>query len=189
MTGSRIKHEGEQIPVIEAVGLRPGPTVQFRYDFKEIENEEGDHLFVFKYVNVHKYDRDTIVSAIIRTRYSQDRVEAIMRKNASGEDVIEFVKYKHFVAYAKSAFDQNDLSVLKSAEIFEIAIPLQLTLSGGDYAQMADRSIKLNIPFESDAINETAKAYPSWLTSDDLSLFENDPRVTITKLKLFNEEI
>lgn len=189
MRGTRIKKEGEQLPVTEKIGLRPGPMVQFRYDFRETELEDGTEIFLFNYVNVIKYDRDTIVSAIIRTRYSRDRVEAILRKKARGEDVIDFIKYNHFVNYAKAAFDEVDMTALKNAEVYEIVIPLLLTLSGNDYAQLADKSLKLNIPYESDAVNQIAKAFPSWLTSEDETALENDTRVIFSKIPLFDETL
>jgi len=184
MIGTRIKIANEQLPSIEVEGLFPEIKYQVRYDFSEFQNEEVTHLR-YHYVNVHSNDRDAIISAIIRERYGPDKVAAILRKKAIGEGVIEFVKFNHFVAYAKTAASGQPLAAIKTSKVYEVVIPLNLTLSNSDYADLADQCIKTNIPFEVDVANNLSKAYPSWLRTEDQAALEADGRVTVNEISLF----
>lgn len=185
MKGNRIKIENENTPVTETQKLTDG-TYQFRYDFTEVEaTEESPASFNYAYVNIADLSRGTIITAIIRTRYTADHEAAVVRKKQANEDVIDFVKYNNFVNYAKAAADGNDLAEFKQKSVYEITIPINLTLAGGDYEPLADKSIKLNIPFESNAIEGYAKAYPSWLDETDQQAIEADQRVEIETIALF----
>jgi hypothetical protein len=185
MKGNRIKIENETTPVTETQQLTDG-TYQFRYDFTEVEaTDETPASFNYAYVNVPNTSRGTIITAIIRTRYSADQEAAIVRKKQANEDVIDFLKYNNFANYAKAAADGNDLSEFKQKTVYEITIPLAITLAGGDYEPLSDKSIKLNIPFESNSVEGYAKAYPSWLDETDQQAIEGDPRVEIQQVNIY----
>jgi hypothetical protein len=185
MKGNRNKHSEEATPVTETIRLSNG-IYQFRYDFQYIPaDEERADSFNYNYVNIPNTDRATIITAIIRTRYTADQESAILRKKQVGEDVIDFVKYNHFVTYAKTAADGQDLAQCKEKTVYEINLsPLSITLQGGDYFALADYCLKMNIPYEANPLLDVAKAYPSWIKPEDQAAMENDPRVSVQIINL-----
>jgi hypothetical protein len=187
MKATRIKNEGEQLPVTEVIGLRPGPVIQFRYNFAENVDEEGNIVFLYEYVNVKKNDRDLIISAIIRTRYSSDEVEAILRKYANKEDVLDYIQYNHFACIAKAYADGNDVTELKTRQVIEISMPFSITLSGEDYSSLADRMLKSGAHYQADVITDTVKVYVSWILPADEALLTADDRVSINYFDLYEE--
>lgn len=187
MKASRIKIEGEPLPVNEIIGLRPGQVIQFRFNFKEDFDEDERVVLSYEYVNVPKNDRNLIKAAIIRTRYSADKVEAILRKYANKEDVIEFIKYNHYAEIAKAYADGNNADDLKSRQLIEISMPFSITLSGEDYSSLADRMLKSGTHYEVDVIADEVKVYVSWISSADEALLTADERVSINYFNLYEE--
>jgi hypothetical protein len=186
-TGNRNKAANETMPVTETIRLS-NSLYKFRYDFQHIPaDDDREESYNYNFVDIPDTNRATIISAIIRTRYTADQESAILRKKHAGEDVIDFVKYRDFVNYAKAAADGLDLSGYHQATVFELIIPFELTLAGGDYYALADYALKSGIPYETDVIDGLAKVYPSWLKPEDQAAIESDPRVQLNVLNTFEE--
>lgn len=185
----RIALEGEILPITEVLdeGTEEFPMyVQIRYDFLET-NEAGLRYFNFKYVDVPENDREIIINAVIRLRYSQDQENALLRKKLMGFQSLEFLKFNNYVTYAKAVADGLDLTAIKTSTVFEITIPLELCAIGYDYGSMAFETIIKNISFEADAINGIGKAYPTWLAPQAQAVLQSDPRVSLTEITLHEE--
>ena len=187
MKGNRAKNQGESIPISETIGLTPENKFQFRYNFKEFITEDGDNMFAYEYVNINPNARKEKISSIIRTRYSADEVESILRNQASKYDVITYLRYNHFTTIAKAITDSMDVPALKAKVVYEINIPLSITLQGADYSIIADRMLKSGVHFEPDAINDTVKVYVSWISEADESLMGADTRISINTIPLYEE--
>lgn len=188
MKGNRDKQTGESLPDFELIKMEYG-LYQFRYDFEEIAATD-EHVASFHYhcVNVKSTDRDTLISAIIRERYSQDKVESLLNNVERGKDILEFLKLQNYRAYAKAAADKNNtlLQQIKVAQVYKVSLPFPTTLSGGIYEDLANRMLKVKVPFAVNANLTTATAYPGWISDDDMAVLEADDDVTIEQLDLYD---
>lgn len=184
----RIALEGETLPIKEVIE-EPNKAPQIRYDFSET-TENGVRYFNFKYANVVENTRDSIINAIIRQRYTSDNETALLRNKISGGggDSLAFLRYNNWVDYAKGVADGIDLTPIKEETKYEIIIPLNLCDLNADYGGMAFQTLVKNIVFEADAINNVAKAYPSWVLESDLAIISQDPRVTVNIITLYQEQ-
>lgn len=161
----------------------------FRYEIKtETVNGDGAIMYTCNEVPFQHYPlRDELVNAVIREKYTQSAAEAILRKKSLGEGIIDFLKFSNYVKYAKAIADNNDVTDFKSATVYKIQIPLNLTFLGKDYAALADKSLKLNIPFESIPESNLAISYPAWLSEDDLQTLAADSRINIEIISIWDE--
>lgn len=155
-----------------------------------IDNMEGDPVSVYVYdcVRVDRLTRDNVISAIIRDHFSADNVEAITNNYLNGGNAIDFIKLQLYREYAKLIADDADQALIdeaKQRKVYEVKLPLEATLPGGDYSEMADRMLRLKVPFKADLQNNQATVYPGWIDDDDLAILDADPRVSINQIELF----
>jgi hypothetical protein len=184
-TPIRVATEGELLPIREIVE-EPNKYIQIRYDyFETVVN--NIRYFNFKYVDVLENTRDCIIGTMIRSKYSQDQENAILRKRLLGTESLEFLKFNNWVSYSKGVADSLDLTSIKNTTTQEITIPLHLCNLGYDYGNLAFSTLIKNITFEADAINNIGRAYPSWISESDLALLSQDPRLTISLINLYVE--
>jgi len=182
----RVAEEGESLPYTEITAGDTKTYTQIKYDFYET-TENGVRYFNFKYIDVAENVRDAIIVAIIRTRYTQDQENSLLRQKLMGKSSVDFLKFNNFVKYAKAVADNLDTAPIKAATVFEITIPLGLCKIGYDYGNMAFETIIKNITFEADAVNNIAKAYPSWLEAAAQTVLQSDPRVSLVEVPLYTE--
>ncbi len=166
--------------------------INFNIEETIMDQPEGELLTMFIYdsVLVTHLTRDNVISAIIRDRYSIDQVEAITNNYLDGRNALEFIKLQNYRYYAKSIADDCDQAVIdlhKTATVFEVALPLELTMPGGVYSTLADKMIRLKVPFISLQSLNKAMAYPSWISEGDLAVLNADSRVTINELPIFEQ--
>lgn len=177
--------EDEPLPTTEIIDEGEDKYIQVRYDFYEqIENEIK--YFYFKYIDIPNSDRDTIINALIRSKYTPEQENAILRKKLYGIETLDFLKLNNWIKYSKAVADGLSLNEIKSESIYEITIPLDLCNLGYDYGGLAFQTLIKNINFESDSIQNTGKAYPSWISNDDMTILTSDPRVSITQISLYD---
>ena len=162
------------------------------FNIKEdmMESPDGDpvEVYVYDYVRVDRLTRSNIIAAIVRDQFSQDKVEAIQNNYINGDDVIEFLRLQAWREYAKLIADdaeQGVIDALVAKKVFAIAIPLNITMPAGDYSQMADVMLRLQVPYFVKQAENLATIYPSWISSEDRTLLDADPRVTINEIELF----
>ena len=179
----RVASEGETLPIKEVVELENFDP-QIRYDFTET-TEESVRYFNFKYVDVLENTRDCIINTMIRSKYTQDQENALLRKRLLGEESLNFLKFNNWVTYSKGVADGIDLTTIKSGTVYEVTIPMDLCKLGQDYGGLAFETLIKNITFGVDYVNGTGKAYPTWIVESDLALLGMDPRVSVVQVNLF----
>lgn len=144
-------------------------------------------IYMYECVKVDRLTRDNIISSIIRDRYNTDQMEAILQNYLNGVNAVDYVKLQHYREYAKAIADDKSAEVidaLKIAHAFEVTLPLDLTMPGGAYSTLADKMLRLKVPYIVDQQVNTAKAYPGWIKAEDLAILNADNRVTITQFQL-----
>lgn len=185
-TGNRDKINNENLPFFEKIDLLNG-SIEFRYNFKLIQ-ADGNRLESFDYNYLHiKNERSSIITGIIRNKFDSNKIEAIINNYLYNNEIVEFLQLQNYRDYAKSIADNepSKASLCEGKYINEVVIPFNLTLEDGDYNDLANRIMKLNIPFKVDHLNGNAIAYPSWIDQNDLNILQSDPRVTINTYNLF----
>lgn len=178
--------EDEPLPITEIIDEGEDKYIQVRYDFYE-QIEDDIRYFYFKYIDIPNSNRDTIINALIRTRYTPEQENAILRKKIFGIETLDFLKLNNWIKYSKAVADGLVLTEIKNETVYQITIPLDLCNLGYDYGGLAFQTLIKNINFESDPIANTGKAYPSWISSEDMNLLLSDPRISITQIPLYVE--
>lgn len=174
----------EELPNREIINEDENKYIQIRFDFYEqFENEK--RYFYFKYIDVVDLQRDTIINTLIRSRYTQEKENSILRKKLYGADMLDFLKFNNWVKYSKAVADGLDLNNIKNETVYEITIPLDLCNLGHDYGGLAFETLIKNINFESNSNENTAKAYPSWISESDMIILNSDPRITVFQISLY----
>jgi hypothetical protein len=86
----------------------------------------------YEVAEVTDFKRNTVITAIIRERYSADAVEAIINNHLTGEDAGEFAKLQNWRNLAKAVADgkylKTDLQETMSAEVIDRLTEIDETL-------------------------------------------------------------
>lgn len=154
------------------------------------EQDDPVDIFVYDCVRVERLTRDNVITAIIRDRYTIDKVEAIQNNFLKGDNVIEFLKlqlYREFAKLIADSADQALIEEVKQRKVYAVQLPLNLTLPGGDYNALAQRMQIVRVPYLVEQENNQVTVYPGWISDEDRAILEADNRVTITEIKLFQE--
>lgn len=137
----------------------------------------------FDYVEVSDFTANTIVSAVVRSKYSQNEIDAIVANADS--DPLSYMRYQNYrrvaerVAsgtYAKESL--NDVTGV----IIEIVMPFSETLSGGTYEGLADYALKAGNKTVADVANDEARVYVRYLLDTHRNILEAADDVLITEL-------
>lgn len=174
----------EGIPNKEIINEGNNKYIQIRYDFYE-HFEDNTRYFYFKYIDVLDEQRNTIINTLIRSRYTQEQENAILRKKLFGLETLDFLKFNNWVKYSKAVADGLDLNTIKNEKIYEIIIPLNLCNLGYDYGGLAFQTLIKSINFESNVIENTGKAYPAWISDSDMILLNSDSRISVSQINLY----
>jgi len=87
----------------------------------------------YEVAEVTDFKRETVIASIIRERYSQNAVEAIINNHLTGDDAGEFAQLQSWRSLAKAVADgkymKTDLQEILSAEVFSRLIELEDTTS------------------------------------------------------------
>lgn len=75
----------------------------------ERNDKEGEESWDYDYVEVANFKRETIVAAIVRSKYTQDQSEAILMNVLADEDTGEFAEYQSFRKLAENVADGEHL--------------------------------------------------------------------------------
>jgi hypothetical protein len=139
----------------------------------------------FDYAEIKSFRRDDIVSAVIRSRYTQDQAEAVLANFNHGHDVELFMRFQNFRDLAKAVADgrhlKNELQEFYDRKIIRITMPFSDTLQGGKWEALADYALKAKNNFTVDVLNNVAHVYVSWLLPDHAVALGADPEVTISE--------
>lgn len=145
---------------------------------------DGEENWDSQYVIVSGFDRNTIISAIIRDKYTANEVEAILANAAKGEGIKEFMQFQNWRDLAKSVADgsylKDDLQSILDRQIIQVEMPFASTLAGGDLESLSDYAVKAGIKSHIDVLNNKATVYLSFLLPDHQAALENHPSVTIS---------
>ena len=83
-------------------------TGQVLWNIERTDKTEDGKLIEnwnFDYCEVNNFNRETIISGVIRSKYSQNEVEAITSNFLQGKDTQEFSDYQTFRQFAKYVAD------------------------------------------------------------------------------------
>jgi hypothetical protein len=170
--------------------LRYGHTRAGQVTFNVQQTEQPDpedtnERWEYDYVEVPENQRNKIITAIIRSKYNQDSVEALMANFQKGEKMVAFMQFQNFRDLAKAVASgqhlATELEEFYNRKVYEIELPFNETLAGGKYAALADYALKAKNFSVADVPNKIARVYVSWLLPDHSQLLANDPAVTITE--------
>ncbi len=92
-------------PLILPLGAGKGYHINFDQTQVQIEDETGSRTsYNYTTAFVKSLDREEVINALIRTRYSASEELAIHRKHAANEPgaAAEFEEYNNFVNYCKN---------------------------------------------------------------------------------------
>lgn len=167
----------------------PSPVFQtaseIQLNFAVEQTETGySHETVF----VQQLDRDKIISAIIRDKYSVDAEFAIANNYADGIKIEEFCEFQKQRSLAKWLADQllnGDLVTREQydaqyllLQYIKVTMPVSLLLTGGRYETLANDMLKKKVPWQLKE-NDVAEAYLGYILPEHLEILQADPEVTI----------
>ncbi len=173
---------------------QPGPFIRYgqsqagqvTFNVQKTEqpdSEDTNDRWEYDFVEVGENRRDKIIQAVIRSKYKQDDVEALLANFQKGKKIVEFMQFQNFRDLAKAVADGKylaaELEEFYNRKVFEIHMPFSETLNGGNYASLADYTIKAKIYSVADVQNNIAYVYVSWILPDHLTLLESDAAVSI----------
>lgn len=131
MKGNSNYQPPAQIPYgISGVG-----QVLFLVEQNNIVNADGSETESWDYemAVTPKFERDSIITAIIRERYTQDQVEAIINNHLAGTDTGEFAQLQNWRNMAKAVADgaylKEDLTQILSSEVIDRLTEIDQTLA------------------------------------------------------------
>lgn len=137
-----------------------------------------------EYVVVSSFDRNSIISAIIRDKYTANEVEAILANISKGEGVLEYMRFQNWRDLAKSVADGSylieDLQSIISRQIIQVEMPFYETLVGGRFESLSDYALKAGVKTNIDVINNKATVYLSFLMPNHTTVLESDAEVVIS---------
>ena len=118
---------------------------------KEVEGETHEN-WDFDFCEVPNFKRETIIAAVVRSRYTQDEAEAILANYAQRKDVREYLAFQEWRNLAKSVASgkhlKSELSEHYEKQLIQVKMPFSFAETGGKYEALADRVLKLMCPHE-----------------------------------------
>ena len=159
--------------------------IRFLVERNDIEDDiiGNSEKWDYCYVEVNGFDRQSIISAIVRDLYSAESIEDLFTSYTRGENIVNYMRYQNYRALAEAvadgAFFKSELTGIMSRQVFEISMPFDTTLTGGDYEALADYALKAKLYTKSDPVNNKAIVYCSYVLPQHLAILETDPRVEI----------
>ena len=101
-----------------------GRLIQVRWNIErdDYTDEFGEHeRWVYDYANIENQDDETIIEGVIRSAYSQYKVESIIAKHLSGDDTGEYAAYLRHLKLAEAVAGGKHLkSELAEFEVAEV---------------------------------------------------------------------
>ena len=114
-----------------------------RKDTEESENWD------FRCVEVFSFDKDSIIDAVIRDKYKQSAVEAIISNFIKCDKLVELMQFQNWRDMAKQIADGKytieELQSILDRKIYVIDLPFADTLMGGKYEALADYVLKAKL--------------------------------------------
>lgn len=162
---------------------------RLRYLYREVstqgENNEPEVSHVAEEVTVSDpSNKQEVVSAIVRTRYTGEQVQELLSSFSRGENVIDYMRYQNWrnlaAKVAEGSFYIADFDTEINSQIIEVSMPFSATLAGGEFADLADYALKAKVNTYPDPMNNIVKVYLSYMLPQHLELLEASPNVSIT---------
>lgn len=150
----------------------------------EVDGEMREN-WDFESVEVNNFNRDTIVAAVIRSRYSQDEAEGLLADYAKGVNLMECIRFQNWRDLAKAVGDgkhlKSEVQGFYDRKIIEVKLPFTDTLSGQKYATLADRMLKQGVPKFVDLDNNQVCVYVTYVNESDAQALATDSNVGMTE--------
>ena len=147
-------------------------------------DEEGNtrESWDYEYANCKSPERDDLIEGIIRSRYTQDKAEAILANYAQRKDVAEYLKFQAFRQTAKEIADNQAVTTKQK---IQVKMPLSFVLSGGKYELLADRVLKVVVPYEltTEAEVEMVTAWLGYIEPEH-EVIQEDEEVEVSMVSL-----
>lgn len=166
----------------------------FQVTWNVVRNDRVDadenpiESYDYEYANCAGDAYDQIIEGIIRSRYSQPAVEAILANMAANRNVLEALRFQAFRRLAKQVALNEAITEQKA---IQVVMPLQYVLVGGRYELLADRILKIGSPYEiSEA--EGVEMVTVWLTTikpEHAAIISADASVKFSEIDLLNEAV
>lgn len=137
----------------------------------------------YEYANCISPYRKEIIVGIIRSKYSQDEVEAILSNAYKSKDMIEYLKFQAWRETAKEVADKKEVS---AKQMIQVKMPLSFVLADGKYEAFSNRVLKMGFPYEITVENdvEMVTTWVNTILSEHKSVIGDDPDVEISQIDL-----
>lgn len=157
---------------------------QIRFLIERLEdNEGGQENWQFRYAEINGFDTEKVITAIVRSFYSTDKSEMLMSSFTRGENIIEYMRYQNTRVLAEAVAAgkhlKSEVQDILERKIFEIRLPFNTTLAGGDYQALADYALKAKLYVKADTLTNQATVYCSFILPNHLAVLQADERVEI----------
>ena len=155
---------------------------------KDIDEELHEN-WDYDYCIVPDFRRESIISSVVRMRYSQNDVEAILANFAQRKDVLEYLKFQEWRNLAKSVAEgkhlKSELTEHYEKELIQVKMPLSFVLSGGKYELLADRVLKVVVPYEL-ITEDGVEMVTAWLgyIEPEHEIIQDDEEVVVSMVSL-----
>jgi len=120
----------------------------------------------FDFCEVPNFKHETIIAAVIRSRYTQDDAAAILANYAQRKNVREYLVFQEWRNLAKSVAKgkhfKNELAEHYEKQLIQIKMPLSFALIGGKYDVLADRVMKIGFPYEINLEQNGIETVTTW---------------------------
>lgn len=161
----------------------------------ERNDKEIDGVFSenwdFEYCEVDNFRRETVIAGVIRSRYTDNSVEALLANFQRGEDIVQCFQFQNWRDLAKLVADgsslKSEVAEIYARKIIKVTALFSDTLDGGKWAMLADYAIKAGMKYVANAITNTSEIYASWLSAEHLALIHNDNSISITEVEAIAE--
>lgn len=159
-----------------------------RNDRPTIEGGEVLENWDYEYANCAGSSYADIVEGVIRSKYTDSQVEAILANFAARRKVLEHLQYQAFRTLAKQVAASEPITVQK---VIEVKMPLSFVLVGGKYEVLADRILKFGSPYEV-SVTAGIEMVTFWLKEvnpEHAQVIASDAEVLVTEIDLLNEAV
>ena len=159
-----------------------------RNDKASIEGGEVLENWDYEYANCSGSSYAEMVEGVIRSRYSESQVEAILANFSVKRKVLEHIRYQAFRNFAKQIASDEEIT---EQIVIQVKMPLAFVLANGKYEVLADRILKFGSPYEVNNVDgiEVVTVWLQEINPDHASVIASDDEVIITEIDLLNEAI
>lgn len=153
---------------------------------REIETEDGIK-YEAETVKLKGYPtKDMVYQAVIHSRYTDSDIADILADQAIQRNADRYVQYLGWREIAKAVSEEitgyDDLKAIADQQKYVVTLPFSDTLSGGKYQELADRMLKLKVPYQVDTENNKVTVYLSTIYPGDAQVLGQDQNVVFATI-------